>query len=456
MVSSCRKSRWPVSLMVLMASTCLAGIAIAQDSGTSSPPVLAQAQESMVFDIPAQPLAGAVTAFGRQSGFQVSVDQATLANLRSAAVSGRMTPEDALRQMLAGTGVTWRFAGGRSIYLTRLADGQQSGTLQLDPVQVQGFPVPQQAMIDNLPAPYAGGQVATGGQLGLLGNRDVMDTPFNQSNYTSKKAQEQQAKTMRDVLIDDPSVRSYWPDGGSTADAMYIRGFNVFSGDAAYGGMYGILPYSSVMVEMAERVELLKGPTAMLNGMAPTGSLGGTINIVPKRAANEPLTQITANYASSAQFGGHADIARRFGDDKQFGVRFNGVFKAGQTAVDTNSDQRGLGLLGLDFRGDRVRLSAGPRLPVPVHRRPDRIPGRRSWRAAAVGAERAREPGPTLGISVPQGSLRRRESGVRCHRSDHRLCLGRRPRPSHRGALQRQHHRKQLQRHRDVLGADEP
>jgi iron complex outermembrane receptor protein len=39
-------------------------------------------------------------------------------------------------------------------------------------------------------------------------------------------------------------------------------------------------------------------------------------------------------------------------------VRFNGVIRAGQTDVQWNTDQRALGLLGLDFRGERVRLSA--------------------------------------------------------------------------------------------------
>jgi len=37
----------------------------------------------------------------------------------------------------------------------------------------------------NLPPRCAGGQVATGGLLGSLGNRAVVDTPFNQTNYTS-------------------------------------------------------------------------------------------------------------------------------------------------------------------------------------------------------------------------------------------------------------------------------
>ncbi len=345
-----------ISALLVTTALVSAGASLPAVAQPSSPEKEQETAQAAVrtFSIPPQPLAEALILFGRQSGLQVTANSSMIQGLSTPGVSGTMSREQALNTLLSGTGLVYRINGA----MVALERPGPSGAIQLDPVQVQAFAVPSQAMIDNLPPPYAGGQVATGGQLGLLGNRDVMDTPFNQTSYTAKKAQDQQARTMRDVLIDDPSVRSYWPDGGSTADAMYIRGFPVFSGDAAYGGMYGILPYNSIMVEMAERVELLKGPSAMLNGMAPTGSLGGTINIVPKRAPNDPLTQVTASYASSAQFGGHADVARRFGPENQLGVRFNGVFKAGQTAVENNADQRGLGLLGLDFRGEGVRLSA--------------------------------------------------------------------------------------------------
>ena len=37
-----------------------------------------------------------------------------------------------------------------------------------------------------LPKPAAGGQVARGGRLGLLGNTDIMDTPFNTTNFTAE------------------------------------------------------------------------------------------------------------------------------------------------------------------------------------------------------------------------------------------------------------------------------
>ena len=345
----------PLLLAVTVTALALPGVASAQ----SPDPAIAQAGVR-TFDIASQPLAEGLIEFARQSGLQVSAETAVVGNRRTPGVRGRMTPDQALGVLLSGTGLVYRLSGSMVIVESAPAPSPSgaSGAVQLDPLHVQGFPVPQQAMIDNLPPPYAGGQVATGGQLGLLGNRDVMDTPFNQTSYTAKKAQDQQATTIRDVLIDDPSVRVSSRDGGPAGDQVRSRGFIVSGENAAYGGLYGMLPPQTISVELAERIELLKGPSAMLNGMPPVTSIGGTVNLVPKRAPNDGLTQLTANYSSSSQFGGAVDIGHRFGTDKQFGVRFNGVFKAGQTPVQWNADQRGLASLGLDFRGDRVRLSA--------------------------------------------------------------------------------------------------
>ncbi|WP_295140519.1 TonB-dependent receptor [uncultured Reyranella sp.] len=317
----------------------------------------AQAVRLATFNVPSQPLAQALTAFGQQAGVQIVVNNSAVAGKTSTSIGGSMTAEHALQLLLAGTGVTFRFTSANTVTISGAPDA--GGALQLDPVQVQGaFLVPPQAMIDNAPPVYAGGQVATGGQLGLLGNRAVMDTPFNQSNYTAKKAQDQQAKTVRDVLIDDPSVRITRGDNSPGTDQVKIRGFPVDNSDTSYGGLYGMLPNSSVMAEMAERVEVLKGPSALLNGIPPFGSIGGNINVVPKRAPNEDLTQATASYISGSQFGGHIDFGRRFGEDKEFGVRFNGVFRGGQTDIQYNADQRALAVLGFDVRGERVRLSA--------------------------------------------------------------------------------------------------
>jgi iron complex outermembrane receptor protein len=341
---------------MLLAATLIGAASPHGVQAQPAPPALAQAN-ARDFNIAAQSLADGLIEFARQSGLQVSAETSVVGNLRTMGVRGQMTPDQALAALLSGTGLVYRLSG--SMVVVENARTSPSGAVQLDPVRVQGaFPVPPQAMIDNLPPPYAGGQVATGGQLGLLGNRDVMDTPFNQTNYTAKKAQDQQAKTVRDVLVDDPSVRFFVPDGGTGADTMFIRGFMVQNASTTYGGLYGMLPSATINAELAERIEVLKGPSAMLNGMPPQNSIGGTVNVVPKRAPDTDLTQLTASYVSGSQFGGHADVGRRFGPEKQFGVRFNGVFKGGQTDVEGNSDQRALAIFGLDFRGENVRLAA--------------------------------------------------------------------------------------------------
>lgn len=83
---------------------------------------------------------------------------------------------------------------------------------------------------------YAGGQVARGGRVGLLGNQDVMDTPFSTTAYTSELIQDQQARSVADVVQNDPSVRVA-RGFGNFQELYVIRGFPVGSDDTAYNGL---------------------------------------------------------------------------------------------------------------------------------------------------------------------------------------------------------------------------
>jgi iron complex outermembrane receptor protein len=142
------------------------------------------------------------------------------------------------------------------------------------------------ASAQGLPSAYAGGQVARGGRLGLLGNVDIMDTPFNATNYTQALIQDQQARSVADVVQNDPSVRVA-RGFGNFQELYVIRGFAVNSDDMAYNGLYGLLPRQFVASELLERVEILRGANSFVNGAAPGGGgIGGAVNLVPKRAPN--------------------------------------------------------------------------------------------------------------------------------------------------------------------------
>jgi iron complex outermembrane receptor protein len=132
--------------------------------------------------------------------------------------------------------------------------------------------------------PYAGGQVAQGGTLGLLGSRSVMNTPFSTTNYTSQLIENQQARTAADTLINNASVRATTGQNGFD-DTLQIRGFPVPASDIGLNGLYGLVSSNRVPSYFVERIELLLGPGALINGIAPGGSVGGGVNIVTKRAA---------------------------------------------------------------------------------------------------------------------------------------------------------------------------
>lgn len=204
---------------------------------------------------------------------------------------------------------------------------------------------------------YAGGQVASGGRVGILGSLDNMDSPFSVNSYTSRYIEQLQASTVADVVRHDPSVRVA-RGFGNFQESFFIRGFLTASDDIAYNGLFGLLPRQATAAELAERIEVLHGAGGFLYGAAPSGGgIGGTINVLPKRAGENPLTKVGVGYGSGGQSQIKADISRRFADDAA-GIRINAIKRSGDTAVDNEHTRLDLYTVGMDWRGERVRLSA--------------------------------------------------------------------------------------------------
>ena len=247
-----------------------------------------------------------------------------------------------------------------------------------------------------LPGAYAGGQVAKGGRVGLFGALDTMDTPFNVTSYTETLIRDQQARSVGDVLQNDPAVR-VTKGFGNFQEVYLIRGFPVYSDDMTYNGLYGVLPRQYVAPELLERVEVFHGATAFLNGAAPGGSgVGGAFNLVPKRATGADLNRLTAGWEGGDEIYAAADLARRFGADDAWGARLNLVSRAGEGAVeDQHSELRVLGL-GVDRRGERARFGTrlnAPPTPLPPGAAPFRkalAPWNTSTRSSSSAATNCR------------------------------------------------------------------
>jgi iron complex outermembrane receptor protein len=205
---------------------------------------------------------------------------------------------------------------------------------------------------------YHGGQVARGGRAGILGTRDAMETPFSINSYTAELIQNQQARSVRDVLQNDASVRTA-RGYGNFQESYFIRGFLLGSDDIAYNGLYSLLPRQYIASELFERVEVLRGASAFLSGASPSGSgIGGSINLLPKRAPNDPLSQVNLGAANGGQKSASFDVARRFGDDQRLGLRVVGTHREGGTPVAREQGRLDAFLTGFDWKTRDIRLSA--------------------------------------------------------------------------------------------------
>lgn len=329
-----------------LCSALLVSTAFVPAMAQNTPDAAVRSEAARQYNIPAGSLDQVLGRFGREAGALVAIDPELTAGEQSSGLKGSYSVSGGLDAIL-GTHRLEAVPGTNGGYrLRRVAPGVST----LPAVNVSAV-----TTTDLEPA-YAGGQVARGGSLGLLGTQNAMDVPFSTTNYTSLLLENQQVRTLADVVVNDASVRM---TTGSTGfdDTFQIRGFPVGSGDVGLNGLYGLISQNRVPAQLIERVEILKGPGALINGIAPGGSVGGGINIVSKRASDEPLTRVTSTYTSESNLAVGLDLSRRFGEDKAWGIRFNGLVRNGEATIDGGNQKTGLGAVGIDYRGSRLRWS---------------------------------------------------------------------------------------------------
>jgi len=200
------------------------------------------------FDIPPGPLETVLTAFQNLTGLQVIVPSGDIKSVSSPGVSGALTAEKALQQLLAGTGITYRFTGPTIV------------TLEVKGVE---------------------GSVEILGRISPSSPKytePLRDTPQTINIIPKAVIEEQGATTLRDVLRNVPGLTMVAGEGGAPAgDNLTLRGFSARN-DIFIDGVRDISAQSRDPFNL-EQVEVIKGPNSSFNGR---GSTGGTINLVTK------------------------------------------------------------------------------------------------------------------------------------------------------------------------------
>jgi iron complex outermembrane receptor protein len=183
-------------------------------------------------------------------------------------------------------------------------------------------------------------------QAGTFRNARLLDTPLT-VNVVSRTVLDAQAATgLYDALRNTAGV-SRSQLNGATYDNIAIRGILVENrGNYRLNGSLPVVNLIDLPLENKQRVEVLKGVSALYYGFAPPS---GIINMTTKRAEAEPVAMLQVNGTDRGSYVGHIDVGARFGSNDAFGLRFNGVAGHLDSGIDHVDGERSLAAAAFDW-----------------------------------------------------------------------------------------------------------
>lgn len=290
------------------------------------------APATRAFDIPAQPLPAALALFARQAEVQIVFAAGLAEGLRGNAVSGLLRTDDALVELVRGTGLRLRRSGA-TLTLER---GQQTSTPTLDEVTVSADGAEATAT-----SPVHG-YVAHRSGTALKTDTPLIETPQSITVVGAEEMAARKTDSIADALGYTNSIVSQ-PSGFSRiADDYNIRGFDA-------GGRTGSVMRDGMKLQASqfdggqepyglERVELLRGPSSVLYGqMAP----GGLINTVSKRPTTDPMHEIVVEAGSHDRRQIATDHAGALNADGTLSYRLTALVReSGTQLAQVNDDKR--------------------------------------------------------------------------------------------------------------------
>ena len=216
-------------------------------------------------------------------------------------------------------------------------------------------------------------------EAGSFRGADIMDVPSTVNVVTREVLELQAAGGLYDALRNTAGVTRQ-QNGGDTWDQLVIRGIAVENRtNYRLNGSLPVMNFSQAPMEDKERVEVLKGATALYYGFT---SPAGVVNFVTKRAGAKPVSTVGMTVDQNGSAVATADVARRFGEQQQVGVRINaaggtlgsyldnvgnGNRKFASAALDWRVNARLLLKADLEYDQRRVTEQAGIALPTAVN-----------------------------------------------------------------------------------------
>ena len=168
--------------------------------------------------------------------------------------------------------------------------------------------------------------------VGLMGDKDTMDTPFTSMTVSRKSIDAFASPTngVMDALALNPSVR---PVGAGIANEVSIRGFKVSDHSLYVNGIPGLLDQQKLTDVYIDTATVISGPNIGIAGTSSNQAVSGTVDFQSKRAQAKPNADLTLTYRGGSSFRQMIDVGKRFGDNQRWGVRIMADNIDGETAV---------------------------------------------------------------------------------------------------------------------------
>lgn len=201
----------------------------------------------------------------------------------------------------------------------------------------------------------AGGRIASVNEVGYLGNKSVMETPFHEVTLTSKVIDEfsTPGRGMIDAMTLDPSMRA---TTGSMDTSVSIRGFSGSGKAWNINGVPNMANQKQMAYNFADRVSVISGPAIGVAGNALpfNAQVGGSVNMISKKAGETPNASVELSWASDSYITEKIDIGERIGKNKEWGVRLTAMNANGDLAQDGANDKQRNVYVNIDRKGDHA------------------------------------------------------------------------------------------------------
>lgn len=227
------------------------------------------------FDIPAGPLDIVLAQFTKDCGvsIQYTVPRETIPGFKSSGVTGLYSQQQALRHILAGTGLDFAFAGQDSVSIgVKNSQSVEVSATSIDSVALGKIPTP------------------------------LLDTPQSVTVIPRQLLADEGVSTFHDALRNSPGISLAAGEGALQGDNLTIRGFPV-EDDIFLDGIRDFGSYYRDPFDY-QQIDVLEGPAGVEFGR---GSTGGVINQESKTAQLHPFMNFNGDLGT--------DRTRRFTGD---------------------------------------------------------------------------------------------------------------------------------------------